>query len=96
MSHTFTRLLTCAQIAPAPGRRRQRIQDLRHTFTVATLLDWYRAGVDVQARMPLLATYLGHIDPKSSYWYLSGSPELLALAAARLEHAFTTDTKAQP
>jgi hypothetical protein len=42
----------------------------------------------VQARLPLLATYLGHVDPKSTYWYLSGSPELLALAADRLEHAF--------
>jgi integrase/recombinase XerD len=90
MSHTFTQLLTAARIAPVPGRRRQRIHDLRHTFTVATLLDWYRAGVDVQARIPLVATYLGHVDPKSSYWYLSGSPELLALAAARLEYAFTT------
>jgi integrase len=90
MSHTFARLLTAARIAPAPSRRRQRIHDLRHSFSVATLLDWYRAGVDVQARIPLLATYLGHVDPKSSYWYLSGSPELLGLAAARLEHAFTT------
>lgn len=89
MSSTFARLLTAAGIAPVPGRRRQRIHDLRHTFTVATLLDWYRAGVDVQARLPLLATYLGHVDPKSSYWYLSGSPELLGLAAARLEHTFT-------
>ncbi|WP_445183322.1 hypothetical protein ACTXG6_33040 [Pseudonocardia sp. Cha107L01] len=61
-----------------------------YSWQTTTLLDWYRAGVDVQARMPLLATYLGHVDPKSSYWYLSGSPELLELAAARLEHAFTT------
>lgn len=96
MSHTFTRLLTTAGIAPAAGRRRQRIHDLRHTFTVATLLDWYRADVDVQARLPLLATYLGHVDPKSSYWYLSGSPELLALAATRLERAFTTENEARP
>lgn len=92
MSHTFHELLTAAAIAPVPGRRRQRIHDLRHSFSVATLLDWYQAGVDVQARIPLLATYLGHIDPKSSYWYLTGSPELLQLAAARLEHAFTTST----
>jgi integrase/recombinase XerD len=94
-SRTFARLLTAAGIAPVPGRRRQRIHDLRHTFTVATLLDWYRADVDVQARLPLLATYLGHVDPKSSYWYLTGSPELLALAAARLERAFTTEHEAQ-
>lgn len=94
-SRTFTQLLTAAAIAPVPGRRRQRIHDLRHSFSVATLLDWYRAGVDVQAQIPLLATYLGHVDPKSSYWYLTGSPELLELAAARLEHAFTASTSVE-
>jgi hypothetical protein len=51
-------------------------------------LHWYRDGADVQARLPLLSTYLGHADPKSTYWYLSGAPELLALAAARVEHTF--------
>ncbi len=60
----------------------------RHTFTVTTLLDWHRDGADVQARLPLLSAYLGHVDPKSSYWYMTGSPELLALAAARLSYAF--------
>jgi integrase/recombinase XerD len=88
MPPDFAALLQAAGIDPVPGRRRQRIHDLRHSFTVTTMLDWYRAGVDVQARLPLLATYLGHTDPKSTYWYLSGSPELLALAAGRLEHAF--------
>ncbi len=60
----------------------------RHTFTVATLLEWYRDGAGVHARLPLLSAYLGHADPKSSYWYMSAAPELLALAAGRLEHAF--------
>lgn len=55
---------------------------------MATLLDWYRDGADAQARMPLLSTYLGHSDPKATYWYLSATPELLALAANRLEVAF--------
>jgi integrase len=88
MPTTFARLLDTAGIAPVPRRRRQRIHDLRHSFTVTTVLEWYRTGADVQARLPLLATYLGHVDPKSSYWYLTASPELLALAAARLETAF--------
>ena len=56
-------------------------------FTVATMLDWYRDGGDVQARLPLLSTWLGHVDPKSTYWYLQAVPELLALAAGRLEQA---------
>ena len=50
-----------------------------------TLLDWYQDGVDVEARMPALSTYLGHVHPANTYWYLSGAPELLNLAAARLD-----------
>jgi integrase/recombinase XerD len=85
---TFATLLSTAAISAPPGRRRPRLADFRHTFATATLLDWYRQGVDVQARLPLLSTYLGHSDPKSTYWYLSGAPELLTLAAARLDHVF--------
>ena len=86
-SHTFAELLDTAGISAPAGARRPRLHDLRHTFTVATLLDWYRAGLDVQARLPSLSTYLGHVDPKSSYWYLQATPELLALAAGRLERS---------
>lgn len=50
-----------------------------------TVIGWYRAGEDVQALLPRLSTYLGHSDPASTYWYLSAAPELLALAAERLE-----------
>jgi len=46
---------------------------------------WYRDGADVAALLPLLSTYMGHVDPKSTYWYLQAAPELLALAAARLQ-----------
>jgi integrase len=88
LTHTFARLLDEAGIAAPPGRRRPRIHDLRHSFTVASLLDFYRDGGDVQARLPLLSTWLGHVDPKSTYWYLQAVPELLALAAGRLEQAF--------
>lgn len=66
---------------------RPRIHDLRHSFAVRTLLDWYRAGVDVQARLPVLSTYLGHVSPASTYWYLTAIPELVALAGKRLERA---------
>jgi len=68
------------------GSRQPRIHDLRHTFAVKTLIGWYRAGVDVAARMPLLSTYLGHAEPARTYWYLSAAPQLLTLAAQRLEH----------
>ena len=86
-SKTFAELVTDAGIKAPAGQRAPRLHDLRHVFTVATLLDWYRDGGDVQARLPVLSTWLGHVDPKSTYWYLSAVPELLALAAARLEPA---------
>jgi hypothetical protein len=54
---------------------------------VRTLLGWYREGVEVQPRLPLLSTYLGHVHPKSTYWYLTAAPELLGLAAERLERS---------
>jgi integrase/recombinase XerD len=84
---TFAELATTAGIQAPPGQRAPRLHDLRHAFTVATLLDWYRDGGNVQARLPVLSTWLGHADPKSTYWYLSAVPELLALAAGRLEAA---------
>ncbi|MDQ2897392.1 MAG: tyrosine-type recombinase/integrase [Actinomycetota bacterium] len=64
---------------------RPTIHDLRHRFAVRALLSWYQQEVDVQPRLAWLATYLGHRDPVSSYWYLSAAPELLAQAARRLD-----------
>jgi integrase len=80
---TFGDLVRAAGLHPRSARCRPRIHDFRHRFAVSTLLEWYRAGVDVQARLPLLSAYLGHVDPTSTYWYLEATPELLALAAAR-------------
>ena len=67
---------------PAP---RATLHGLRHAFAVKTLLGWYRDGQDAQARMPVLSAYLGHVGPAATYWYLTATPELLALAAGRLE-----------
>jgi integrase/recombinase XerD len=85
ISGTFHELTRVAGLVPRSARCRPRLHDVRHTFAVRTVLDWYRAGVDVQARMPLLSTYLGHVSPAATYWYLSAAPELLALAGQRLE-----------
>ena len=81
----FRRLLHEAGVGERVAGSRPRIHDMRHSFAVTTLLAWYRDGHDVAARMPALATYLGHVDPAATYWYLTGAPELLALAAVRLE-----------
>lgn len=85
VSQTFVVLVRRSGLAVRSAACRPRPHDMRHSFAVATLLDWYRDGGDVAARLPLLSTYLGHTDPKGTYWYLQAAPELLALAAQRLD-----------
>lgn len=82
---TFHRLVQRAGLTPRSASCRPRIHDLRHSFAVAAMLDAYAAGQDGQVRLTLLSTYLGHVDPAGTYWYLSASPELLAHAGQRLE-----------
>jgi len=62
-----------------------RLHDFRHRFAVETLLEWYRSGNDVERRLPVLSTYLGHVDVRDTYWYLTVCPELMGLAVKRLE-----------
>jgi integrase/recombinase XerD len=81
---TFRKLCENAGVG-AGSTVHPRIHDLRHRFAVRALLGWYRDGVDVQPRLAWLAAYLGHRDPRSSYWYLSAAPELLAHAAHLLD-----------
>jgi integrase/recombinase XerD len=81
----FRHLVRQAGIGKNAPRARPVIHGLRHSFAVKTLLGWYQDGQDVQARMPALSTYLGHAGPAATYWYLSATPDLLALAAGRLE-----------
>lgn len=83
-ARAFAALLADTGIVTVNGRR-PRIHDLRHSFAVRTLLGWYRTGADVHPLLPRLSTYLGHVEPASTYWYLSAAPELMSLAAQRLE-----------
>jgi integrase/recombinase XerD len=85
--HVFLRLVRLSGIGGGPGPR-PRLHDLRHTFAVKTLRDWYRAGVDVEQRLPWLSTYLGHVNPTTTYWYLTATPELLSPAGDLLERAW--------
>jgi integrase len=82
---TFHRLVRQAGLTPRSTTCRPRIHDLRHRFAVCTLLDAYRSGADAQTRLHRLSTYLGHVDPTHTYWYLSAAPELLQLASDRLQ-----------
>lgn len=87
VDRTFARLRQQAGITWPAGRRAPRLHDVRHTFAVKTVIRWYREGIDVEAHLPLLTTFLGHANPSHTFWYLSATPELLALAARRREHA---------
>ena len=62
-----------------------RIHDLRHTFVVRRLLLWHAQGVDIDQAMLSLSTYVGHAMVTNTYWYLTGAPELMALAAGQIE-----------
>jgi integrase len=62
-----------------------RIHDLRHRFAIETLVNWYRNGEDVERKLPVLSTYLGHVHVRDTYWYLTAYPELMGHAVARLE-----------
>lgn len=62
-----------------------RIHDFRHRFAVHTLLRWYRSGEDVERKLPVLSTYLGHVHVSDTYWYLTAYPELMSHAVERLE-----------
>jgi integrase/recombinase XerD len=65
-----------------------RAHDLRHSFAVDTLIRWQRSGLSVDEHIATLSTYLGHVSPADTYWYLSASPELMGLAAERLHARF--------
>jgi site-specific recombinase XerD len=82
-NHLLRRVLRKAGLKPKPGRVGPRIHDLRHTFVVHRMLTWYREGVDVQARLPYLWTYLGHRDLHSTIVYLTVTQELLQEASER-------------
>lgn len=66
-------------------RRPPRIYDMRHTYAVRTILSWHESGEDVNAMLPVLATYMGHKSVNETYWYLTGTPELLQMAGDAFE-----------
>ncbi|MGH3180468.1 MAG: tyrosine-type recombinase/integrase [Streptosporangiaceae bacterium] len=88
--YIFARLTRQAGLVPLTPRCKCVPMSMRHSFAVATLVSWYRAGADVDTCMPLLSTWLGHVDPADSYWYISASAELMALAAERMARIYDT------
>lgn len=83
--HRIPRLVREVGLTSPNRHRPPRLHDLRHSFAVRSVIGWYRDGADVERRLPLLSTWLGHTEPKHTYWYLSGVPELLELIADRID-----------
>jgi integrase/recombinase XerD len=81
LERTFQRLLRRVEISSSSGQRRPTLHSFRHTFAVQRLRQWYEQGIDVRSLAPNLSIYLGHVDPSTSYWYLTATPELLGAAA---------------
>jgi integrase len=91
VSLTFQRILRRIGLKPPRGRVGPRPYDFRHTYAVHRLTQWYRAGVDLHARLPWLSAYMGHDDLLGTETYLRATPELMEVAsrrfAARLRRA---------
>ena len=82
---TFCTLSRQIGLRGASASHGPRLHDFRHSFAVKTLLHWYRSGLEIEVRLPILSTYLGHVCPSHTYWYLSAVPELMGQAVHRLE-----------
>jgi site-specific recombinase XerD len=92
LEKVFVRLREHAGIRrPATDRWQPRLHDMRHSFALRRLIAWYREGADVQACLPLLATYLGHINLSGTQTYLTMTPELLGEASLRFERYVALD-----
>ena len=86
VEQTFALLRDRAGVRSRAGRR-PTVHGLRHTFAIRTMLDAYQDGVDAGARLGVLSTFLGHVEPANTYWYLHAAPELMSAAADRLERS---------
>ena len=85
VARTFMQLRDQLGWVDRGGHGRPRVHDLRHSFAVRRLTLWHEQGGDLDQRMLALSTYMGHVKISYTYWYLTGTPELMALAGARFE-----------
>ena len=81
LQQSFRTIIGRVGIPAHPGSNRPTLHSLRHSFVVARLRSWHEQGLDVQSRLAHLATYLGHVDFRDTYWYMTATPELLSAAA---------------
>ncbi|MBB2891031.1 tyrosine-type recombinase/integrase [Flexivirga oryzae] len=89
--NTFREIREMAGLAGGPNQPAARLHDFRHSFATTTLIGHIRGGGDVDAMMPVLSAFLGHVGPEATYWYLSNTPELAAALAERIQASGADD-----
>jgi integrase/recombinase XerD len=82
LGQVLRRLIRSTPIRTTRGRV-PRVHDFRHTFAIKALVRWYHAGADVQVKLPLLATYMGHVSVVSTAYYLQFVEPLATSASER-------------
>jgi integrase/recombinase XerD len=85
VGRSFRQLSRQIGLRSSNAKKGPRIHDMRHRFAHETLLRWYQSGEDAERRLPVLSTYLGHVNVNNTYWYLTAFPELMRAAVERLE-----------
>jgi integrase len=83
--HTFQKIRTGQAWINRGAHPEIRIHDLRHTFICRRVLLWHENGADIDNAMAALSTYVGHVKISDTYWYLTGIPDLMAVAGKRFE-----------
>lgn len=92
VSHALRFLCNQLGLTPRGQHRNFRIYDFRHSFIVRSLVQCHKQGLDVHKAVLNLSTYVGHSDVESTYWYVTGVPELMALAAERF-HTYSKESR---
>ena len=90
LEYAFQKIRDVVDVSDS-GYEHARLYDFRHTFATRTIKRWYDQGEDVNAKLYLLATYMGHAHPDETYWYLSSTPELMRLASSKYESTYGGD-----
>lgn len=87
IEYAFSRIRDCVDVSDSDYNV-PILYHLRHTFACRTVRNWIQDGQDVNKRLYILTTYMGHCHPEDTYWYLSATPELMKLASSRYEKLF--------
>jgi integrase/recombinase XerD len=90
LAYAFQKIRPCIDAHPT-GYPFVRLYDFRHTMACNTIRRWTEEGIDVNSNLHVLSTYLGHVKPEDTYWYLSATPEMMELCCSKYEDMFGGD-----